>query len=797
MLDANKQALSIPLPADACVHLGDDGRLYVAGLARLQPAVPRASVSQERFRPEFVVRNRLTLSPDALSAFGGCTRVRAHMRRLMAVAARCSRSRSARRGRERRRCCRGRAQAGRVHCLTDSIAVHAAFALLEQKTLPAVAAELDGAFSPAAPPALSAFLHERGVNMRYLLPLARLLKNEAARAYVEQEAVVRAIKHKIRGLWITAHGERHALALACATVQRLEQGELWDGVAASFKPAFRAAVDAVIGGRGSWSWAERVCAAVGVAERSASASGRFIKSVLANHLDQLKLTERTEFVQLPSPLPFERAEALLAAEAKVRDDSAMAPVLLQEVALCHLWSAQAPQAATRGEQAVERLLALHKRAPVDGALLAAAHWYQQRDQKARALELYEEALAAERAKGESVAVADILCAIGAALKADSKYPLALQKYEEALAMQRKLIGAQNAVVATTLHHIGAVQLAQTDATSALKTLEESLNMRRDTLGADHPAVADSYETIGGAHGALGRYTVALQDYEEALRIRRKALGADHDAVAATLAHMGDVQYSTGDNAPALQRYEEALKIRQKALGPEHLDVAVLLGNVAAVLESLGKHGTSLQNYEKALAIQRKQLGGSHHLVAMTLGNMGKVLQSQRKYEEAVQRHNECLTILRATLGPEHHVVATSLNNLAMVYDEMKSFEKALGAYVEALRIKKLALGADHHSVATTLVNIGMVHRNLDQQEPALSAYEEALSIQRKALGPDHHAAAMTLHNLGCVLVTMGNKDRARMAFEEALTIKQKKLGPGHPSTVNTQQWLMRLDLPTA
>jgi hypothetical protein len=128
----------------------------------------------------------------------------------------------------------------------------AAFDILMNADVPAAAADLDAAFKGGVLSLeLSTFLHARGINMRYLPEVAARCRNVAARQFLEQEAVVRAAKHKIRALWAErAESDAHAAAIAADVIQRLRRGELWDQLSQPAAP--------------QWSWEARLRDALGI-----------------------------------------------------------------------------------------------------------------------------------------------------------------------------------------------------------------------------------------------------------------------------------------------------------------------------------------------------------------------------------------------------------------------------------------------------------------------------------------------------------------------------------------------------
>lgn len=85
-------------------------------------------------------------------------------------------------------------------CTAGSCAVHEAFAILMDQVIPAVARELDASFDEGTQriggQSLSAFLHQRGVNVRFMLAVGRHTTRAAVRRFLAEEALVRVIKHK-------------------------------------------------------------------------------------------------------------------------------------------------------------------------------------------------------------------------------------------------------------------------------------------------------------------------------------------------------------------------------------------------------------------------------------------------------------------------------------------------------------------------------------------------------------------------------------------------------------------------
>jgi predicted enzyme related to lactoylglutathione lyase len=128
--------------------------------------------------------------------------------------------------------------------------------------------------------------------------------------------------------------------------------------------------------------------------------------------------------------------------------------------------------------------------------------------------------------------------------------------------------------ATLLNNIGSVYDKIGDYNKALEFYEKALNIRKKVLGTEHPNTATSYNNIGSTYDSMGDYNKALEFYENALNIREKVLGTEHPDTATSYNNIGGVYDSMGDYNKALEFYEKTLQIFKKALGTEHPDTEI-------------------------------------------------------------------------------------------------------------------------------------------------------------------------------------------------------------------------------
>ncbi|MHC4946634.1 MAG: serine/threonine-protein kinase, partial [Planctomycetota bacterium] len=126
---------------------------------------------------------------------------------------------------------------------------------------------------------------------------------------------------------------------------------------------------------------------------------------------------------------------------------------------------------------------------------------------------------------------------------------------------------QPAVAAAVRRELGLVLLARGDFDAALDQFEEALALRRRVRPDDHEAIAESLHNCGRALWYLDRPREAEGRYREALRLRRELLGAEDETVALTTSHLAACLRRQGRYEEAEQGYRAVLALRRRLHGP--------------------------------------------------------------------------------------------------------------------------------------------------------------------------------------------------------------------------------------
>ncbi len=274
--------------------------------------------------------------------------------------------------------------------------------------------------------------------------------------------------------------------------------------------------------------------------------------------------------------------------------------------------------------------------------------------------------------------------------------------------------------AIRLNSIGRVLETQGKYGRAIEYFEKALNIDRKLEQDDKISIG--LANIGNIFKSRKQYDTAIKYYENALDIDKK-LGQG-DKVVLQLANIGGVYETQGKYVKAWKYYEEALDTAETV--NQDNNIAIGLANIGNIFKYWGQHEVTIKYYEKALAINKKL--GHEDKVAIRLNYIGGVYKSTGQYDDALKYYKEALEINRK-LGKEADE-ALSLKNLDMVYRYYwNKHDKAIKPHEQKLATdKKFGKDAD---ISGDLNNIGMVYLLQKEYKPAIGSFNESVSIIEK------------------------------------------------------------------
>ncbi|PCC72141.1 Serine/threonine protein kinase [Nannocystis exedens] len=344
--------------------------------------------------------------------------------------------------------------------------------------------------------------------------------------------------------------------------------------------------------------------------------------------------------------------------------------------------------------------------------------------------------------------------------------------------------------AVRLAKLGDVEYAAGEYAAAQQLYEQALAIDERLLGPTHPRVAELLEALGQVHVAVGRYAEAQPLHERVLPILEQAFGPEHPSLALSLLSLAGVHHALGNYAEARALYERALAIQRRALGPDHPDIGGTLNNLANLFMITGASEEAMPLFEQAAAIREKALGADHPSFAISLVNLGNARTAVGDHAEAQRLYERALAIQTRSFGPDHPEVAATLNNLAIVQQTLGQRTAAAANFRRALTIYEQAFGPDNRDVAMALANLAEFVEPAEARRLA----ERALAIQEKSLPADHVDLVPSLFHLGMLDLADGAVALAHTRLSRVLAISEQAVGPEDPSLIEPLQGLAEVAL---
>lgn len=409
-----------------------------------------------------------------------------------------------------------------------------------------------------------------------------------------------------------------------------------------------------------------------------------------------------------------------------------------------------------------------------------------------------ETLATE-ADYDEVEHAKLLADYGSFLEKYARYARALEKFQAALKIRRRVLGDEHQDTAQSFSDMGRVYEDLGDYDEALEKYTDALSINEQLFGDNHLSTALSYYDIGRLFekwGARGDFATALGYCKTALDVVKRIMGEDHPSVATILSEIGRIYYRMEDYRRALENYEEALRIEERVLGQDHLSMPASYNNIGLVYHHLNDDEKALEYCEKALDVEIRILGENHPSTASIYNGIGDIYYSLGKYEMALEYCERALRIKERVLGENHPDIPVCYNTIGDIYCSLGENEKALASYEKALTIREQIQDELHPDRIKAYEKIGDFFRSLGENEKGLVYYEKALEYWKlHGLISDtreaYYKIGAVYYDLGLLSEQKGELGKARNYWERTVSNWQHALGPNHHDVLVIKERIAR------
>ena len=364
---------------------------------------------------------------------------------------------------------------------------------------------------------------------------------------------------------------------------------------------------------------------------------------------------------------------------------------------------------------------------------------------------------------------DMLVVIGRIHDRLSQYAQARTLLNQAVEVARTLPPTQRGGLGEALSQLGQLELSLKRYPEALQRFDEALAIQQP-LDPDGLGTAMTLHRRALVYSETGRHAQALADYRAALALREAKLPAEHALLVASYGALGTA-YGRAHRPHEAERWQRrALAMARRVHGDVHEETARRLSNLGVTLLDLGAHAEAERLFAEAVSIDRRVFAGPNAGAAPRLHNLGTVQLRLGRLEEA-DRHLRAALDIGTALGldrsPGH---GYTLHQLARLRELRGEAAQALATARQAARVMDGALPPEHsrrietelqvarmelpeasdpqpvrrQKAAAILRRVEVLQARVPASDPALQAYARQVRGMALAAGGQWEAAEREL-----------------------------------------------------
>ena len=407
--------------------------------------------------------------------------------------------------------------------------------------------------------------------------------------------------------------------------------------------------------------------------------------------------------------------------------------------------------------------------------------------------------AAQRINGkfvnEPLVEASIRGTIGITYRRLGLYSEAQPQFERALALRRRLLGAEHPDTLAALNDLAELIWHEGKYTVAAPLFMEVLGARERILGKEHPDTLITMNDLGALYQRQGKYAQAEPLFLSVLRLRRRVLGQEHPDTLSTMIELAQLYQREGNYAEAEPLITNLVEIFQRVLGDEHPDTLISVNNLATLYVKEGKYAQAEPVLTRVADEERHVLGEEHPETLIALNNVAYLYRLQGRYGQAEALLTKLLQVKRRVLGNEHPSTLAAMGSLGAVYlgeGKYAEAEELLTTLVEVLRRVQ---GPEHPDTLRALSSIGALYRDQGQFAQAEAVDRNVLEIRQRVLGNEHPDTLLSMSELADLYIAQGKNAQAELLYTDVLQVRRRVLGQQHPDTTAALACLggLRLD----
>jgi non-specific serine/threonine protein kinase/serine/threonine-protein kinase len=345
--------------------------------------------------------------------------------------------------------------------------------------------------------------------------------------------------------------------------------------------------------------------------------------------------------------------------------------------------------------------------------------------------------------------AELMDVMGVVYEKLGLYPRAQTLFEQAVNIQRRLLGPEHPDTLRTSDYLGFTLQRNNHLTESEKLLRQTLDIQRHVLGPTYP---DTFRTLNDLAGALQlqhRFAEVVKLERETLETERRVLGPEYSETLrsmSTLAHNLEFQENHAE-AEKLQR--DVLEVERRVYGPDHYQTLQAISGLAMILGNEGKLPEAEKLQRETLEIQRRVLGPDNLYTLTTAGNLARTLYLESRNTEAEPLERETLDAERRVLGVDNNQTLNTMNNLDAILIAQGKYAEAEALEREGIAIEQRTFGPRGPHMPYFLYDLADAAALQGRKNEALSFLRQSVDLglrPSRLLGIEHDDCFQTLRS---------------------------------------------------
>jgi protein TIF31 len=224
---------------------------------------------------------------------------------------------------------------------------------------------------------------------------------------------------------------------------------------------------------------------------------------------------------------------------------------------------------------------------------------------------------------------------------------------------------------------GRICIAQDDKEAGQELLLESLQLHEQIYGVLHPEVARAYHQLSTLLFSLEDKASALELAHKAVIVSERTNGVDHADTILAYLNLALFEHHSGNTKAALVYVRHALELWKIVYGVGHPDSITTLNNAAVMLQGMQRFRESRAWFEACLKVCKEVCGENSVNTATLLFQTSQSLALDQDIRGALNLMRESHKVYEKVLGPEDRNTKEAWNWISQLTSNAVSQQKQL------------------------------------------------------------------------------------------------------------------------